>query len=383
MVKVIAFCSVASVFAKKDGAPDASVMLQLKQADALIGASEASSPDQLSSLLEKHALDMVNSGVAPDYTEDTTLAGMQDTMNKLIVDLKADIDASQKDIAKHKEKVRKHYEVDLNGPLPTSLKSQKAAAKATHFTCRDDEDLALHEEEVADGAVVAKWTGTNAAPCEADEVEELEGTSMWAAGWGAELDKLVKTAKQKQAKADEFTGGEYTKQIRNCNARQRDFEDAWCAEKKGQDTGCDYISAQEANYEEAKDAFIKHSHMIQSAKKVTCFVQAIRDSIKEGPGKALDGAKVQACVQLGYEQAPEEVTDATTKITVTYSKGLPAEDVITLDLEGPGKTCIRRTLVPGKPDWLTATGYSAKSKRIQKRYQTVHKCPDDIVTVGR
>jgi len=382
MVKVIAFCSVASVLAKKDSAPDASVMLQLKQADALLGGSEASSPDHISALLEKHALDMVQSGVAPDYGEDSTLAQMEVTMATLISNIKSDIDDSQAVMTYHRNKVANWYQIDINGPKPTSLKNLKATAKTKHFECRDDEDVALEEEIAADGAVVAKWTAPIKAACDAEKVEELVGTTMWSPkneGWGKKLDALVATAKVKQANADVYTGGPLAKQHINCNNMQRDFEDAWCAEKRGQDHGCDLIDAQEAYYEEQKQAFIKHSHMIQSAKKVTCFVKAIRDSIKEGPGKALDGAKVKACVELVYSQTPEVVADDTTLITVTYTDG----DVISLDLTGPYQTCVRRTLVPGSDAWMKATGYADKNHRIIKRYQPVkkHCFPDDQVIV--
>jgi len=384
MVKAVALWSAVGVFAKNT-VPDAAVMLQIKQADALLGASATSSPDELSALLEKHTLDMVNTGVAPEYTADGTLENMKGTMTTLIDELKKDITASQTTINNAKNSVVNQYDVVINGPLRTSLNQKKLAAKSQHATCRSGEDTALQEEEDADEAVVNKWTARPRPPCGADKVDQLVGTNMWAAGWGAKLDGLVATAKVKQAKADEYTGCDHEPEdhvclatrLHNCNDDQRKFEEAWCEQAHGHHTGCDLIDTQKSDYDVARKAFIKHSHMIQSARKVICFLNVIKD----GSGQQLNGDKVQKCVDLNYVQDPEETAGAE-KITVTYdASDNQAQDSIELLLPDPRKRCTPWNLNrPGTAPWMTDSGFAAMKDSIRERFTKIHSCPGAPVT---
>jgi len=376
MVKAVAFLSVAGVFAK-NGAPDASVMLQLKQAEALLGTSATSSPDDLSALLEQHTLDMVQNGVVVPDKPDMTLTAMKGTMTELIGDLKQDIADSQTRINNAKDTVVEQYDETI-----ANLKNEKNQKRREHSDCRDDEEVALDEEQKADEAVLNKWNA--GADCGDDTVDELVGEKMWSPqdqGWGAALDGLVATAKAKQTTADEYTGCAHeeeghiclAKRLYNCDARQREHETKWCELARAQNKGCNDIADQEKVYDAEVNAFLKHSHMIQSARKVICFLNVIEDDA----GHQLSAGKVQKCVELNYAQDPAELpeTGFPAKITVNYAAGTnQAQDVIELTLPDPKQTCTPWKLdYPLTDKWKASELYT--KKHVHSLYKEVRACP--------
>jgi len=370
MVKAPVFLPFAGVLATKDGLRDEAVLLQLRQVESMMDSEEAS-PHELSALLEKHALAMVDGG-APSYTDDATLEGMQKTMDALITNIKNDIDASQEKINEARNKVVDQYEVTINGE--GGLDEVRSTEQEAHHTCRAGEDEALHEEKKECNRVEEHWTGAPQPECPAADIKDLISSHMWAEGWGGVLDGLVKTCKAKRLVARKYTT---PVEGYDCNGMQRDFETAWCEQKAGHQKGCDDIKAQQQTYIEQLARFKKHSHMIQGAKKVNCFVGVIMD----GKGQQLNGDKVKACVDLTYFQTPEteEETVNTHTITVDYDDG----DKLSLELPSPEQTCdtLWTDEVSGSDTWKQSTGYSSKKESIQDRYLTIHKCGVDLTTI--
>jgi len=380
MVKV-AIVPFAVVTAIKDAVQDSSVMLQMRQSDALLAASASSSPDQLSALLQKQATDMVSSGGESPYTDDGTLDGIKGTMTELIQELKDDIADGQTKINGAKDNVVDHFNT-IKDMLQATTRTRDA-----HYDCRQDEDQAL-EEEIQECTVdlMAYWTAPVMPTCDASKIEDIMGTRVWEEGWGAKLDDHVTVCKAKQKAADVYTDAP-----KKCNTKQDDFEDKWCKSQYAHVTNCANIRAQERDYSDAVTAFVKHSHMIASARKVQCFIDVIQLG---GTGTQLDGNKVQACVDLKYFQSPEkeETVEATVsaavlakKITVTYDPlpGSTDGDSISLDLPNPDKKCkdTWERAVRGSEGWKKSVFYSHKAdktpirQRIQARYTETVACP--------
>jgi len=377
MVKV-AIVPFAVVTAIKDAVQDSSVMLQMRQSDALLAASASSSPDQLSALLQKQATDMVSSGGESPYTDDGTLDGIKGTMTELIQELKDDIGEGQTKINDAKENVVNHHKT-IGGASGRAASSKKA-----HFECRAAEDKALQEEITeCDGDLMNHWTAPKMPKCDAKSIDDIMGTRVWTEeGWGAELDDHVTVCKAKRKAALVYTT--VTEGSNLCDGKQDDFEDKWCKLQYAQVKNCANIDSQEKDYSDAVTAFVKHSHMIASARKVQCFIDVIQAG---GAGTQLTGTRVQACVDLKYSQSPkkEETVEATVsaavlagKITVTYD-ALPDEaegDSISLDLPKPGVDCKEnwKTAVRGSTQWRKQVLYSHDLdnkpilQRIQDRY---------------
>jgi len=379
-----------TVLASKDGVQDMSVMLQMRQADMLLGASASSSPDQISALLEKQAVAMVNSGVESPYTDDGTLDGMKVTMKELIAELKSDISGTQETLNSNRKAHMAHA-----ATLRVKLR-QASETRQDHFDCRVKEDIALDEEETECNELVDYWggpaNGDPPPPCPADKIEQLVGKSMWNEGWGATLDGHVTTCKAKQVAALVYTKKE-ADGLNRCNGKQDDFEDAYCKLEYGHHTNCGNLNSLKADYTDAVKGFLKHSHMIASARKVNCFLDVIQAG---GKGVQLDGKKVEACVNIGYKQKPENAAtveatvDAALKangISVIYDP-LPDDDGDSIYLalpSGTGEDCNMNVWYGrGTERWEKYAWYSQKGKtndsppvseRIQKRYTPTEACP--------
>jgi len=371
MVKACVFLPIAGVFAEK-GVQDVAVMLQLRQLDSLMAESKEASPDQISAMLQKHALEMVNTGVAPTYTSDERLDEMKGFMNSLVDELKSDIEADQQKIKANKDNVVEQYEVTIRGNK--GVRKVKRTKQSEHNTCRTGEDKALKEEAAECNKVEAHWTGQKQPkPCPAKDIKVLIGSMMWKEDWGSDLDGLVGTCKAKQTEARKYTGFKRpnNKKDIDCHKKQQAFEAAWCSFKSEHQAGCELIEKWDEDYKEALLSFKKHSHMIQSAKKVNCFIDVIKSG---GNGGQLDGAQVEGCVKLEYNTA-----EVANKITVSYADS----DSISLEWPSPGETCNTEitTMQSGSDSWKTKVEYSTLNEQIKKRLTPTRTCPGDSVIV--